>query len=136
MSTTRIAQLDDSDTRAPVRLAPADVLLASGAAAALLALYLATFQARQYGDAALLVQHYTRFLEGQGPWGHVLYMPAARALLWLVSPESFVDSLRLLSSLSGALAAGCVVLHVRLWGATRPAAFAAALLFAFAPGTL
>jgi hypothetical protein len=119
---------------ARVRLARADVLLALAVAAALCALYLATFQVRTYGDAPLLVQAYARYLGGEGQWGHVLYLPAARALQGLVSPPSFVDDLRLLSPLGVALAAGCALLLARVWGASRPAACAGALLFALAPG--
>jgi hypothetical protein len=134
MSTTRAAHRDDSAAGDRVRLSAADVQLALLAVALLCALYAATFQVRTYGDAPLLVQFYRRYLEGQGQWGHVLYLPSARALLWLLSPESYVDSLRFLSGLSGALAGGCALLLARLWGASRPAACAGALLFALAPG--
>lgn len=116
------------------RLSARDWMLAAGLTVALAAFYRATFQERQYGDAALLVQAFLRYLDGQGQWGHVLYLPAARFLAWLLRPESPVEALRLLSSLGVAISAGCVVLLARLWGARAPAAVVAALLFAFAPG--
>jgi hypothetical protein len=99
---------------APPRLSARDFVLAAAVTAALALLYRATFQERQYGDAALLVQAFLRYLEGQGQWGHVLYLPAARFLDLVFRPDSPVEALRLLSSLGAAVSAGCVLLLARL----------------------
>lgn len=100
----------------------------------LAAFYRATFQERQYGDAALLVQAFLRYLDGLGQWGHVLYLPTAKLLDSVLALESPVEALRLLSSLGAAASAGCVYLLARLWGARAPSSVVATLLFAFAPG--
>jgi hypothetical protein len=110
-----------------------DVLVALALGLAFLLLYRWTFQARQFGDGALLMRIFAADRGGGARWYHALYMPTATAL-WRAFPwPSPAEVLRLLSYGSGALGVALAFGLARAWGARRPAAVLAALLLGVTP---